>query len=69
MKMKLGEMGQGHKGAHYLYNFYTLIKEKKKLGDSASCLYTNLATWDAEIGKIMVRGQPEQIVCQTPSPK
>jgi hypothetical protein len=28
-----------------------------------------LAAWDVEIGKIMVQGQPGQIVCKTPSPK
>jgi hypothetical protein len=29
-----------------------------------------LATWDAEIGKIDIQGQPGQIVCETlPSPK
>jgi hypothetical protein len=28
-----------------------------------------LASWEAEIGKILVRGQPMQIVQVTPSPK
>jgi hypothetical protein len=28
-----------------------------------------LATWKAEIGRIVVRGQPRQIVQETPSPK
>jgi hypothetical protein len=27
------------------------------------------ATWEAEVGRIEVRGQPEQIVLKTPSPK
>jgi hypothetical protein len=28
-----------------------------------------LATWEAEIGRIVVRGQPTQIIGETPSPK
>jgi hypothetical protein len=28
-----------------------------------------LATWEAEIGRISVQGQPRQIVQETPSPK
>jgi hypothetical protein len=28
-----------------------------------------LATWEAEIERIEVPGQPGQIVCKTPSPK
>jgi hypothetical protein len=28
-----------------------------------------LATWEAEIRRITVRGQPRQIVCKTTSPK
>jgi hypothetical protein len=28
-----------------------------------------LTTWESEIAKIEVRGQPEQIVHETPSPK
>jgi hypothetical protein len=28
-----------------------------------------LSTWEAEIGSIMVQGQPRQIVHETPSPK
>jgi hypothetical protein len=28
-----------------------------------------LTTWEAEIGRIVVQGQPGQIVCETPSPK
>jgi hypothetical protein len=28
-----------------------------------------LAIWEAEKGRIMVPGQPRQIVCETPFPK
>jgi hypothetical protein len=28
-----------------------------------------LATWEAEIHRIMVQGQPRQMVCKIPSPK
>jgi hypothetical protein len=28
-----------------------------------------LATWEAEIGRIMVQGQTREIVYETPSPK
>jgi hypothetical protein len=28
-----------------------------------------LATWEAEIRRIMAEGQPWQMVCETPSPK
>jgi hypothetical protein len=28
-----------------------------------------LPTWEAEIGRIVVGGQPGQIVCENPSPK
>jgi hypothetical protein len=29
----------------------------------------NLATWEAEIERIVVQGQPRKIVLETPSPK
>jgi hypothetical protein len=50
----------------YLISFK--IKEKKLNG----CWWLTLiilATWEAEIGKIKVRGQPKKIVLKTPSPK
>jgi hypothetical protein len=28
-----------------------------------------LSTWESEIRRITVQGQPEEIVCETPSPK
>jgi hypothetical protein len=31
--------------------------------------YIILATWEAEIGRISVQGQPKQIVFETSSPK
>jgi hypothetical protein len=41
---------------------------KIKLGTGGSRLYI-LVTWEAEIRRIVVRGQPRQIVCETLSPK
>jgi hypothetical protein len=32
-------------------------------------MHTILATWDADIGKTVVPGQPRQIVQRLPSPK
>jgi hypothetical protein len=42
------------------------IKNKNKLGTDSPVI---LATWEANIRKIMVQGQPWQIVQETPSPK
>jgi hypothetical protein len=43
-----------------------------KLQEDSGCWWLTLAilaTWEAEIRRIMVRGQPGQIVHETPSPK
>jgi hypothetical protein len=48
-----------------------LLLHVKKL-DKARCQsFTSviLATWEAKIGRIVVEGQPSQIIYKTPSPK
>jgi hypothetical protein len=43
---------------------------KKDSGSQARMAHTcHLATWKAEIGRILVQSQPEQIVLETLSPK
>jgi hypothetical protein len=50
--------------------FITRGSKKKKLASWAWYLTpVILATWEAEIGRITVQGQPGQIVLKTPSQK
>jgi hypothetical protein len=44
------------------------MKSIKKLGKSR-WQWLILATWEADIRRIMVQGQPRQMVQETPSPK
>jgi hypothetical protein len=44
-----------------------MVREKKK--SSQALMAHILATWEAEIGRVMVRGQSEKIVWEIPSPK
>jgi hypothetical protein len=64
----------------YRYSNFFLKKKKNKRDTpksvlkkiTAGCQWftpVTLATWEAEIGRIMVQGQPGKIVCKTPSPK
>jgi hypothetical protein len=65
-QLDLNEYLNNYSKKKFLIPIYNSIKKKKR---KAGCQWLTLDTWEAEIRRIMVQGQPEQSVGEIPSPK